>query len=95
MHPALLEWFRKNGSRAGKARAAKLTAAERSRIAKLAAKARWKKNDGDPQGPKGKQRPIREGVSGILLNSRRRPSRSANSLNFNLFEPSEANRLAA
>ena len=41
--PAAVELGRKGGLKGGKARAAKLTSAERREIAKKAAKARWKK----------------------------------------------------
>jgi hypothetical protein len=51
------ELFEESGRRGGAARAAKLTPAERTRIAKLAAQARWAKkatapDPTDPQGPK-------------------------------------------
>ena len=38
------EHFRKGGKKGGKARAEKLTAEERSEIARVAAQARWKKS---------------------------------------------------
>lgn len=66
------EW----GRRGGNARREKTTAEERSRIAKLAAKARWAKKaspDGPEGGPDNDQRPIR---TGILLSARRRPVHS-------------------
>jgi hypothetical protein len=39
----MMEFFREMGKRGGKKRAAEMTAARRSAIAKKAARARWKK----------------------------------------------------
>lgn len=44
--PAAVSLGRKGGLKGGKARAAKLTAEERSEIAKRAAAARWRKEQG-------------------------------------------------
>lgn len=43
--PAAVALGRKGGKKGGKARAEKLTPEERSEIARIAAKARWKKSD--------------------------------------------------
>ncbi|MCF6322972.1 MAG: histone H1 [Gammaproteobacteria bacterium] len=43
--PAAVALGRKGGLKGGKARAEKLTAEERSEIARIAASARWKKSD--------------------------------------------------
>ncbi len=43
--PAAVALGRKGGLKGGKARASRLTAAQRSEIARLAAQARWKKTD--------------------------------------------------
>jgi len=42
----LAEWAAANGRRGGKARLTKMTAEERTRVAKLAARARWTKKAG-------------------------------------------------
>jgi len=54
--PAVVEYLRRRGSIAGKARLTSMSAEERKRIAKLAAEARWRKkidapDPTDPQGP--------------------------------------------
>ena len=47
-HPPYVARGRKGGQKGGKARASKLTAEQRSEIARIAANARWKKReDGD------------------------------------------------
>jgi hypothetical protein len=56
------ELFEESGRRGGKARLTKMTAEERTRIARLAAQTRWaKKADApdptDPKGPKRDQQP--------------------------------------
>lgn len=70
------------GRRGGKARLTKMTAEERTRIAKLAAQARWgKKTDSptpDPTDPKGPGRDHQGAEAGILLTARR-PAVSARS----------------
>ena len=43
--PAAVELGRKGGLKGGKARAEKLSAEQRSEIAQIAARARWKKKD--------------------------------------------------
>ena len=63
------------GRRGGKARLTKMTAEERTRIAKLAAQARWGKkatpNAPDPNHPKGPKRDGQWAEAGIMLSSRR------------------------
>jgi hypothetical protein len=49
--PAAVALGRKGGLKGGKARAKKLTAEERHRIAVLAARARWRKKDPEPDQP--------------------------------------------
>jgi hypothetical protein len=46
-NPAAVELGRKGGLKGGKARAAKMTAEERSNAAKRAAQARWTETSGD------------------------------------------------
>lgn len=68
------EWARNMGRRGGKARLTKMTADERTRIAKLAAETRWRRktepDPTDPNGPNHDQRPI---IRKIMLTSGRRP----------------------
>lgn len=66
------------GRRGGKSRLVKMTAEERTRVAKLAAQARWAKKASapDPKGPndpKGPHRDPGEEGTGILLSARRKP----------------------
>jgi hypothetical protein len=64
-------------SRAGKARLVKMTAEERTRIARLAAQARWAKkpNAPDPTDPKGPKHDEQSSETGIMSTRRacRRP----------------------
>jgi hypothetical protein len=48
-NPAAVELGRLGGKKGGKARAAKLTAEERSRIARKAAETRWSRSHADPE----------------------------------------------
>lgn len=71
------------GRRGGKARLVKMTAEERTRVAKLAAQARWAKradapDPNDPKGPKGD--PHVEGTGIMLSAPRRGPTRCRPSL---------------
>jgi chitodextrinase len=65
---AVFEFLSERARKGGKARLVKMTAAERSRIAKLAAEARWhKKADApDPTDPQGPQRD-RQGAEGGIM----------------------------
>lgn len=70
------------GRRGGKARLVKMSAEERTRIAKLAATARWAKKAGppaptDPNNPGGPGRDQQHAEAGILLSPRRRPCATA------------------
>ena len=64
------------GRLGGKARLTKMTAEERSRIAKLAAEARWgkKAEAPDPTDPKGPHRDQQGAEAGIMLSGRRKPA---------------------
>lgn len=62
LHPAVFEFLSERARKGGKARLTKMTAEERTRIAKLAAQARWAKkpdgpDPGDPKRPGGDQQP--------------------------------------
>ena len=46
-NPEAVERGKRGGSRGGKARAAKLTPEQRAEAARIAAKARWKRTEGD------------------------------------------------
>lgn len=66
------------GRRGGKSRLTKMTAEERSRIARLAAQARWgKKADApNPTDPSGPHRDRQGAEAGIMLSGRRPASRA-------------------
>jgi hypothetical protein len=66
--PAVFEFLSERARKGGKARLVKMTAEERTRIAKLAAAARWAKKAEapDPTDPKGPKREPQGGGSGIL-----------------------------
>ena len=74
---SVTEWTKKIGRIGGKARLTKMTAEERSRIARLAARARWGKKtaapDPNPPDPQGPGRDKQWAESGIMSTPRRRP----------------------
>lgn len=73
-HPAVLEFLSERARKGGKARLTKMTAEERTRVAKLAAEARWhKKTSPDPNNPQGTKRDKQGEGSGIT--STRKPCR--------------------
>jgi hypothetical protein len=80
------------GRRGGKARLVKMTAEERTRIAKLAAQARWgKKADApeppNPNGPGSPDRDRQGAEAGIMLNSRRKAAAAASSVPVSVTTP--------
>jgi hypothetical protein len=80
--PAVFKFLSERARKGGKARLTKMTAAERTRIARLAANARWGKKAGspvppDPNGPSSPDRDRQGAEAGIMLT--RRAAHRANS----------------
>lgn len=73
------------GRRGGKSRLVKMTAEARSRVARLAARARWAKKAGDPPpvppDPNGPHRDVQSAEAGIMLSRERKPASPASVTN--------------